>query len=474
MSATAQTHVPQPVHDAADTDLPEGWALPSVADVLTVNYGRGLKQADRKPGQVGVFGSNGVVGEHNAALSGGPTIIIGRKGTIGAIHFSPHGCWPIDTTYFIDDFHGFDPLYVTHALRSLNLNALDTSTAVPGLNRNDIYAQVIPLAPLSEQKRIVARIEELFTQLNAARDRLVKVPRILKRFRQSVLAAACSGRLTDAWREEVHRYEEWPTVSLGKTLQSLDQGWSPNCEIEASPSAELWGVIKTTAVQALKFIEGENKRLPDALTPRPKLELRKGDLLITRAGPRARAGVCCLVRTVRPRLMACDKVYRFRTDESLALPQYLELALNTPSTVEEIEKLKTGISDSGVNLTQEKFRALEISLPSLAEQHEIVLRVEALFELANTIEKRVEAATKRADKLTQAILAKAFRGELVPTEAELARREGRTYEPASALLERIRREREAKSENKTVPSPRNKTKPSQRVREPREAHYARS
>jgi type I restriction enzyme S subunit len=82
-------------------------------------------------------------------------------------------------------------------------------------------------------------------------------------------------------------------------------------------------------------------------------------------------------------------------------------------------------------------------VPPLAEQHEIVRRVEALFWLADAIEKRVTAATARADKLTQAILAKAFRGELVPTEAEIARREGRDYEPASVLLERIRAEREA-------------------------------
>lgn len=81
-------------------------------------------------------------------------------------------------------------------------------------------------------------------------------------------------------------------------------------------------------------------------------------------------------------------------------------------------------------------------LPPLEEQFEIVRRIEALFEIATAIEKRVAAAAGRADKLTQAILKKAFRGELVPTEAELARCEGRDYEPASVLLERIRKTRE--------------------------------
>ena len=82
-------------------------------------------------------------------------------------------------------------------------------------------------------------------------------------------------------------------------------------------------------------------------------------------------------------------------------------------------------------------------LVPLPEQREIVRRVSALFALADGIEAKLAAARKRVDALTQALLAKAFRGELVPTEAELARAEGRTYEPASALLERVRAERDA-------------------------------
>jgi type I restriction enzyme S subunit len=95
------------------------------------------------------------------------------------------------------------------------------------------------------------------------------------------------------------------------------------------------------------------------------------------------------------------------------------------------------------HLSFDHLRATSIPLPPLEEQHEIVRRVEALFELAEAIERRVAAAAARAEKLTQSILAKAFRGELVPTEAELARREGREYEPASVLLERIRAEPES-------------------------------
>lgn len=321
--------------------------------------------------------------------------------------------------------------------------------------------------------------------MNRAKKRLDRVLGILKRFRQAVLAAACSGKLAEKWSEqypqgslqpscETEPEREipvgWVTVKLCEIVTELDQGWSPKCEAEASPSPEVWGVIKTTAVQAITFLECENKRLPSHFQARPGLELQVGDLLITRAGPRARAGVCCLVRAVRRRLMICDKVYRLRLNETRALPQFLVLALNSPAMIETIDLLKTGISDSGVNLTQSKFLGLEVALPSVQEQHNIVRRVDALFTLADTIERRVAAATARADKLPQAILTKAFRGELVPTEAELARAEGRAYEPASVLLERIRKEREAAS----ATSARGKAAPDKPPAKPRRARPRRS
>jgi type I restriction enzyme S subunit len=122
-------------------------------------------------------------------------------------------------------------------------------------------------------------------------------------------------------------------------------------------------------------------------------------------------------------------------------PEYILAWLKSPSLQDRLGRSAKGAAVRGVNIGD--VRALQVALPPLEEQHEIVRRVDALFRLADTIEARVAAATARADKITQAILAKAFRGELVPTEAELARQEGRDYEPASTLLARIRTERTA-------------------------------
>jgi type I restriction enzyme S subunit len=108
--------------------------------------------------------------------------------------------------------------------------------------------------------------------------------------------------------------------------------------------------------------------------------------------------------------------------------------------------MTTGSAQGVINTTA--VAELPIPVPPVAEQEEILRRVAGVLGVAEAIEKHVSAATLRADSLTQSILAKAFRGELVPTEAELARREGREYEPASVLLERIKGEREAQTSSK--------------------------
>jgi type I restriction enzyme S subunit len=122
------------------------------------------------------------------------------------------------------------------------------------------------------------------------------------------------------------------------------------------------------------------------------------------------------------------------------LPRFLAFALDEPTKNAELVDLAREVARKTLNLGL--LKAVQVPLPPFAEQQEIIRRVEALFRLDDTIEKRVATATVRAEKLTQAILAKAFRGELVPAEAELARREGRPYEPASVLLERVQAERE--------------------------------
>ena len=285
-------------------------------------------------------------------------------------------------------------------------------TAQNGFNKTDLGNLPIPLPPLAEQNRIVEKLDKLFGHLDVLKERLDKIPQLLKDFRQSVLSQAVSGELTAAWREG--KTKRWSTNKLSELVITLNQGWSPKCYNYPSKKENVWGVIKTTSVQPMKYLEEENKELPSILKAREQHELSSGELLITRAGPRVRVGICCLVRKTRKRLMICDKVYRLVLNQDVVLPEFIEINLNSPETQYEIEAMKTGTSESGLNLTQGKIKELELEVPPPLEQKEIVRRVESLFVKADTIEQRYTALKEKINHLPQALLAKAFRGELVP------------------------------------------------------------
>lgn len=170
--------------------------------------------------------------------------------------------------------------------------------------------------------------------------------------------------------------DSWAWTTLGEVFvkqpnkKVIQQGWSPKCHRFPAAGGE-WGVLKTTAIQAGSFEPEHNKQLPDGLVPRPNIEVRAGDLLMTCAGPRARCGVPTLVRHTPDRLMMSGKMYRFRPDDRLD-SRFLELWLLSPEAQKRIDAMKTGISDSGLNLTHGRFVQLPVPLPPLDEQHRIV------------------------------------------------------------------------------------------------------
>jgi len=148
------------------------WREVALGEVCDFMYGKSLPEAARAGGDVPVFGSNGQIGSHNEALTTGPAIVIGRKGSLGEVNFSSNSCWPIDTTYYIDGTATKTDLrWLAYRLASLGLNKLNKAAAVPGLNREDAYRQRLLLPPLPEQRRIAEildKADELRTKRRAA------------------------------------------------------------------------------------------------------------------------------------------------------------------------------------------------------------------------------------------------------------------------------------------------------------------
>jgi type I restriction enzyme S subunit len=309
-----------------------------------------------------------------------------------------------------------------------DLKAIGQGGAQPNISQTILKDFPIRIAPLPEQRRIVARIDSLSAKSSRARAHFDHIPRLVEKYKQSILAAAFRGELTRLSRS-------LRPVPISAMIATLDQGWSPKCEREPASEPNEWAVIKTTAIQPIHFVGGENKRLPSHLKPRPEIAIEAGDVLITRAGPRSRVAIACVVKQTRPCLMLCDKAYRLRVKQGVADPTFLALMLNAPQSLEALERIKTGISDSGLNLTQSKF--LELSIPELTvgEQREIVHRIETAFTWIERLAAEAASARTLIAHLDAAVLAKAFRGELVPQSP--------TDEPAPALLARIMAEREA-------------------------------
>lgn len=248
------------------------------------------------------------------------------------------------------------------------------------------------------QQAIVSKIEELFSELDQGIADLKTAQAQLKVYRQSVLNLLATNE---------------NLMTIEQLISKLDQGWSPKCENKASINKSQWAVIKTSAVQQGYFVETENKILPNNLLPKKQHEIEVGDILITRAGPRVRVGVCCMVKHTRPKLINCDKVYRIKVNKELILPEYFEYIINTPKYQEIIEKMKSGISDSGLNLTQKVFVKITLPVPPIKEQHRIVQEIESRLSVADKMETDIEKSLQQAEALRQSILKKAFSGELV-------------------------------------------------------------
>jgi type I restriction enzyme S subunit len=266
----------------------------------------------------------------------------------------------------------------------------------------------LPLPPLEVQREIVKALRYAISRTMSSSAHLEKSRHILNRLRSAVLPAASPGVLTI---EGVA--QGTPTAAIGDLIATLDQGWSPQCLNRPARDDGEWGVIKTTAVQPLQFQPHENKALPSHLSPRPALAVVAGDLLVTRAGPRSRVGITCLVTaTPQQRLMICDKVYRLRVDESRVLPTYLELALNERRILLAIDDMKTGTSESGMNLTQGGFMSLKVPVPPLDTQRAMVERATHLLQSTAELARTIDASSRRVERTAEAVLAKAFRGDL--------------------------------------------------------------
>jgi len=212
-----------------------------------------------------------------------------------------------------------------------------------------------------------------------------------------------------------HGWAEAPIVELLAPLSDgriIHQGWSPQCAQGTSPNCDVWGVLKTTSIQNGRFLPEHNKLLPDALEPRILLEVHEGDILLTCAGPRIRCGVPCLVRSTRPKLIISGKMYRMRAMEPDVESRFVEAMLRAPVTQDAIDGIKTGMSESGMNLTHARFAKLEIPVPPTNEQKRIANKLDAVLARVNACLDHLDRIPAILKRFRQSVVSAATDGLL--------------------------------------------------------------
>jgi type I restriction enzyme S subunit len=406
---------------------PSSWIEVTLGDILHFNYGKSLPNRARSGSGFPVYGSNGIVGYHNNTLTDGETLIIGRKGSVGEVHYSSEACFSIDTTYYVNQFYGMPIKYWFYQLKNLRLSELNKATAIPGLNREDAYGTKVYLIPLNEQKRIADKLDTLLARVDACRDRLERVAHILERFRQAVITAAISGELTEDWRASTDLSNRQP-VSLSEILSEIKTGPFGSALHKSDYVRGEVPVVNPMHINDGKITHSfEMAVSPEKAQDLSDFMLKARDVIIARRGVMGR----CAVVQPQQEGWLCGTGSIILRVRSQILPDYLQVFLSSPTTVEALETAAVG--STMVNLNQQILLSLQLSLPTLQEQQETIRRTQNLLAYADRIETRCSNALMQVEHITSALLSQAFGGELVPQDP--------SDEPATVLLERIRAKR---------------------------------
>lgn len=311
-------------------------------------------------------------------------------------------------------YYLYKTVFVDNQIHSMSAGTtVDTYTIINAKNT------IIPLPPLSEQQRIVERIEELFAKLDEAKERLQEVADSFAVRKAAILHKAFTGELTKQWRRENGvSYESWEEITWGSFIEKIEAGKNWNA-LGRPPKNGEFGVVKVSAVTWGEFLEDESKTCTEESQWNEEKRISVGDFLFSRANTIQLVGNCVIVKDVKRKLMLSDKILRFSFSERV----YDFFALwytRTSSYRKQIESVASGNQDGMRNISQNNMKTIIFPLPTIPEQHEIVRLIDDLLAREHSAQQAAEQALASIDLMKKSILARAFRGELGTNKASEA------------------------------------------------------
>lgn len=288
--------------------------------------------------------------------------------------------------------------YIQSAEFQKRIKSIATATAQPAFNVTKFRKLPIPIPSLPEQNRIVARIEELFSELDNGVETLRKTKQQLAVYRQSAMNTVFQSVLQDA-----------VTMPMGEVLSSIEGGKSFKCE-EHPPHATEYGIVKVSAVTWGTYNEEESKTcLPNQFIESKRIKI--GDFLFSRANTLELIGNCVVVENVSKNLMLSDKILRFHFKDGV-IPKYVMYYLRTHEGKKQIQEFSTGNQESMRNIGQDRIKRITVPMCSTVIQDGVVHEIEARLSVCDSIEKTVDTALQQAEAMRQSVLKQAFEGRL--------------------------------------------------------------
>lgn len=283
----------------------------------------------------------------------------------------------------------------------------------PSIRKDDIENYPFPLPPLSEQQRIVERIEELFAKLDEAKERLQEVVDSFAVRKAAILHKAFTGELTQQWRlENGVSDESWEEKTIGEICSSLKYGTSKKSSDDGEVVVLRMGNLQNGE------IDWSNLAYTSDEEDIKKYLLKSGDVLFNRTNSPELVGKTSIYRGEMPAIYA-GYLIKLDYEKNIVVGDYLNYYLNSSKAKEYYMQVKTdGVSQSNINA--KKIGEFEIPLPTLSEQHEIVRLIDDLLARERAAQQAAEQALASIDLMKKSILARAFRGELGTNKASEA------------------------------------------------------
>lgn len=373
--------------------VPKGWDVVPIRKRFWLEYGEGLVEADRAGGDYPVYGSNGIVGRHSEALVEGPGILVGRKGSVGAVHFCPGDFWPIDTVYYVRRLSNDSWKYLYYLLQYLRLDRLNAATGVPGLTRRDAHFMMGAFPSEAEQNKIVEltdvgerAIDDIESELAAARR--LKTALMQQLFTKGIPGRHRKTQAIEVFRRCVEIPKDWEPARLGPNTTMIQYGTNA-----ASNDYRVgYPVIAIPQVVASRLELGDVPYADLGNDEANELRLMENDVLLIRTnGNPDYMGKSTLVTSevARSHVVFASYLIRVRTDEDLIRGAYLNYFLASPLGRRQALAM-ANTSAGNHNLGARSLKQFWIPRPDPTEQDEIV---SILHQCEDTISALVAKST---------------------------------------------------------------------------------